>query len=153
MMIAAQFSLPWPAALAVLIAIGAFPRRGDEVRPDHVERISRLATAAGPYVRAAQNLSMPDNFKPFDVLQLAKETSNLRYLQLAGSAIAAEYMQYWAELISRDYAAYARLTLFSQVGQMALLEHEEGGASWLQDHKAADYLTEADFEALTEAIK
>jgi transcriptional regulator with XRE-family HTH domain len=148
--IAGTVVLPWPLLLAVFMAIGAFPRRGDMVKPGHVERIARLAALAGPYVRAAKKLRMPENFKPLDVLRSAKSISQLRYLQLSGAAIVAEYANLWADLVCRKYAAYARLALFESIGQMDLLRHDHG--NWLEAGKAAEFPTEEELDALAKAV-
>lgn len=147
--IAAEFALPWPLVLAILIAIGAFPRRGDALRPNHVERIAKLASLAGPFIRAAKVLSMPPNYKESRMLRTAKSLSHLRYLGFSGTAIVAEYVNYWADGVCRSYAAYARLALFRRIGRLGVLEQPP---HWLEDHKTADFLTEDELTALTHAI-
>jgi hypothetical protein len=147
--IASKVMAPWPWAIAILISIGMFPRRGDIPVTDLFERLSTLATLAGPLVRAARKLKMPDNFAEPDGLRTAAALIPKAYLGLSGSAIVGEYVSRWAEQVDRPYVAYARLVLFTQIGCIGF--DEKHGLHWLEDHKRAEFPSEAELKAMERA--
>jgi transcriptional regulator with XRE-family HTH domain len=147
--IATEVVVPWPWALAIFIAVGIFPRRGDIPVSDLLGRLSKLATLAGPLVRMARGLDMPDNFVESDLLDTAASIIPKVYLGLSGSAIVDEYINLWADQASREYSAYVRLVLFTEIGCIGFDENH--GRHWLEDGKRAEFPSEEELNAITRA--
>ncbi len=147
--IATEIFVPWPWAVAIFVAVGIFPRRGDIAIPDVLDRLNKLATLAGPLVRMARGLQMPENFAESKLLDTAASIIPKLYLGLSGSAIVDEYINLWADQVSREYSAYVRLVLFSEIGCIGFVENH--GRHWLEDGKRAEFPSDEELSAITRA--
>ncbi|HET6274547.1 MAG TPA: helix-turn-helix transcriptional regulator [Candidatus Cybelea sp.] len=147
--IATEVVAPWPWALAIFIAVGTFPRRGDIPIPDVLDQLNKLATLAGPLVRVAHGVKMPENFAESKLLDIAASIIPKLYLGLSGSAIVDEYINLWADQVSRPYSAYVRLVLFSEIGRIGFVENH--GLHWLESGKRAEFPSDEELNAITRA--
>jgi hypothetical protein len=147
--VAAEIVVPWPWAVAIFVAVGIFPRRGDIPIPDLFDRVSKLATLAGPLVRMSRGVQMPENFAESKLLDIAASIIPRVYLGLSGSAIVDEYINLWADQVSREYSAYVRLVLFSEIGCIGFVENH--GRHWLEDGKRAEFPRDEELNAITRA--
>ncbi|HLY02996.1 MAG TPA: helix-turn-helix transcriptional regulator [Candidatus Cybelea sp.] len=110
-------ALPKPMAYAILLAVGLFVRRGDQLRPGMVELLTLLTVIAPRFLPQAQLARAPSGGglrKPF------KEAARIlprRYMsKQTRLALIAEHLQSWCDMICMGYADYARLALYSQGG-------------------------------------
>jgi hypothetical protein len=112
---------PKPTAVAILLAVLAFERRGDRYRQGAVDYRFQLAKAADALVSEARRLRTRGAGRPRKIhplLQRAMDT-------LDGSAIlfnsrrpiAAEYIIAWAESVCEPYTQFARLAAFDIWGE------------------------------------
>ncbi len=107
-------SLPKPMAVAIMLAVALFPRRGDEVcekTQSFYEQLSVVATEMIPAARVARI--------PADVtaamkrpIKDAESIWKYRFYGKMRLAVMAEYIHTWCDFICRDYADYARLALY-----------------------------------------
>lgn len=109
-------SLPKPMAVAILLAVALFPRRGDKVRAETTQFYEQLSLVASDMMPAAEMARVPPNQgvgfrKP---LKDAEDVWELRFYGRTRLAIIGEYVQTWCDFVCRDYTDYARLALYSQ---------------------------------------
>jgi hypothetical protein len=121
-------SLPIPMALAILLAVSLFPRRGEKPRPETTPLYEQLSFIASQIMPAAEIARVPTQVsvamkKP---LKEAEMIWKRRFRGRMRLAIIAEYIHEWCDWICRDYADYARVALYEHgafVGEP--LEHED----------------------------
>jgi hypothetical protein len=122
-------AVPKPIAVAILLAVLAFPLRGDGYKEGAPEYRFNLGKAADALVREATKLraevrqaGRPKNLHPR--LQRACDALDDRGVPFNyRRPVAAEYVVTWADAICRDFSRYARLAAFDFWG-------EAGGRSW-----------------------
>lgn len=111
-------SLPKPMAVAILLTVALFPRRGDQLRAQTKALYEPLSLIASKMMPAAELARVPPNHgfgfrKP---IKDAEAVWKYRFLGPMRLAIIGEYIQRWCEFICRDYTDYARLALYEQGG-------------------------------------
>jgi len=115
--------VPRPMAIAILLAVLAFPRRGDIYKEASPQYRYDLAKAADALVKEArrQRVDLRAAGRPRNVhrfLQRASDTLDDSSLEFnSRRPIAAEYMMAWADSICEPYARYARLAAFELWGE------------------------------------
>lgn len=107
-------SLPIPMALAILLAVLLFPRRGEKPRPEGLQLYEHLSVIASHMMPAAEIARVPTQVsvamkKP---LKEAAAIWERRFWGRMRLAIIAEYIHEWCDWICRDYADYARVALY-----------------------------------------
>lgn len=109
---AVPYAVPKELAAAIIIAINAFPRRGDIWKPQVCTYAINLLDAITPL------LIFPKDPTPqAPLLILADEALAKRNVPLdTRRVIAAEYMVAWADSECMGYTHYARLASFDQFG-------------------------------------
>lgn len=113
-------SVPMPIAIAVFIAIGLFPRRGDVLREGADKFAHGLSSLAEPILE--ENWVNPNTNRPHfrwrdldNAIELFKDRHGNGALT---GALCAEYVQSWADTVCRGYANYARLALYKHGGHL-----------------------------------
>ncbi len=109
-------SLPKPMAVAILLAVALFPRRGDELCEETTAFYQQLSLVAWSMMPAAEIARVPPNQgyafrKP---LKDAEDIWKYRFFGLTRMAIIAEYIHAWCGFVCRNYTDYARLALYRQ---------------------------------------
>jgi hypothetical protein len=125
----ANVFVPKPIAVALLLAVIAFPMRGDAYKAESVTYRFELGKAAGELARIARTLraelrvrGRPKKLHP--LLERAIEVMDDRNIPFNyRRPIAADYIVIWATTICRDYAHFARLAAYEFWGDM-------GGRAW-----------------------
>ena len=107
-------SLPIPMALAILLAVLLFPRRGEKLRPGITQLYEQLSFIASQMMPAAELARVPSQVsvamkKP---LKEAEAIWERRFYGQMRLAIIGEYIHAWCDSICRDYADYARVALY-----------------------------------------
>jgi hypothetical protein len=122
-------TLPKPIAIAILLAMLAFPLRGDGYKEGAPEYRYNLGNAADGLVRAAKRLRTEVRAagRPKALHALLRRASDAlddrRIPFNYRRPIAAEYVVMWADAICDRFTRYARLAAFDFWG-------EAGGHSW-----------------------
>jgi hypothetical protein len=110
-------ALPKPMACAILLAVGLFIRRGDQLREgmtELVELLTVIAPRALPQAQLARAPSGGGIRKPFkEAARILPRRYHSRHTRLA---LVAEHVQSWCDMICMGYADYARLALYEQGG-------------------------------------
>lgn len=113
-------SVPMPIAIAVFVAVGLFPRRGDVLRQGADRFAHSLSSLAEPILE--ENWVNPNTNRPqfrWHDLDHAIELFTERYRPgFLTTALCAEYVQSWADTVCRGYAHYARLALYERAGRL-----------------------------------
>jgi hypothetical protein len=121
--------VPKPVAVALLLAVIAFPIRGDAYKSESIPYRLDLGKAAGELARTAGQLredsrlrGRPKKLHP--LLQRAIDAMDDRNIPFDyRRPIAADYVVIWATSICRDYTHFARLAAYEFWGDM-------GGRAW-----------------------
>lgn len=104
-------------ACAILLAVGLFIRRGDQLRPgmtEFVELLTVIAPRALPQAQLARAPSGGGLRKPFkEAVRVLPRRYNSHHTRLA---LVAEHVQSWCDVICMGYADYARLAPYKQGG-------------------------------------
>jgi hypothetical protein len=112
--------VPKPTAVAILLAVLAFSRRGDSQRQGADEYRIQLARAADALVKASRK-SRTRAGRPryrHSLLQRAMDTLDDSSIPFnSRRPIAAEYIIAWAESICEPYTRFARLAAFDFWGE------------------------------------
>lgn len=122
-------TLPKPIAIAILLALLAFPLRGDGYKEGAPEYRYNLGNAADGLVRAAKKLrtEVRSAGRPKALHALLRRASDAlddrRIPFNYRRPVAAEYVVMWADAICDRFTRYARLAAFDFWG-------EAGGHSW-----------------------
>jgi hypothetical protein len=121
-----KITLPRPLAVAIFLATGLFPRRGDEWKPETRGFLDGLLSVSGPMLKLSDELSPETLSAELPVpLQSAQTTFDQPGLSRIGRAAAvAEYTHGWVDGICESYARYARLAMFERGGVMADVEDD-----------------------------
>ena len=111
---------PKPTAVAILLAVLAFERRGDRFRHGSIDYRFLLAKAADSLVSETRRLrsgaGRPRNMHP--LLQRAIDTLDESTIPFnSRRPIAAEYIITWAESVCAPYTQFARLAAFDIWGE------------------------------------
>jgi hypothetical protein len=122
-------AVPKPTAVAILLAVLAFPLRGDGYKEGASEYRYNLGNAAVALIREAQRLRIelravgrPKSLHP--LLQRACDALDDRGIPFNyRRPVAAEYVVMWTHAICQPFTHYARLAAFDFWG-------EAGGKSW-----------------------
>lgn len=115
-----KVSLVKPIACAILLAVGLFPRRGDQLRAESKRFIEKLSITVGNMLpmatRAARARGIPHEVSEalYAPLAAAEEILPSRFYGRMRLAVVAEYVHAWCDFASAPYAEYARLALYQQ---------------------------------------
>lgn len=110
-------SVAKPIAVAILLAVGLFPRRGDKLRPETKQLVADLSRVAAEMIPLAERATGPERLKtPSRPLDEAQRILRWRFYGPRRLAIAAEFVHAWCDFSCFEYAQYARLALYSQGG-------------------------------------
>ena len=124
-------ALPKPMAYAMLLAVGLFVRRGDQLRPEMRELIALLTVIAPRALPQAQLARAPSGGglrKPFkEAARILPRRYNSRFTRLA---LISEHLQSWCDMVCMGYADYARLALYSQGGFVGAPTQNEDIWQW-----------------------
>ena len=109
-------SLPKPMAVAILLAVALFPRRGEELCPKTAPFYEQLSFIASRMIRGAETARVPPHIRLAFKRPLsdAEAVWKYRFYGNMRLAIIAEYIHAWCDFVCRDYANYARLALYEQ---------------------------------------
>lgn len=109
-------SLPKPMAVAILLAVALFPRRGDELYPASTPFCEQLSFIASSMIPAADTARVPPQVRSAfkKPLNDAEAVWKYRFYGNMRLAVIAEYIHAWCDFVCRDYANYARLALYEQ---------------------------------------
>jgi hypothetical protein len=111
-----RVSLPKPMAVAILLSVALFPRRGEKLRPEATPFYEQLSFIAWKMMPAAEIARVPPAvFSAFKKpVKDAAAVWKYRFYGPMRLAIIGEYMHAWCDFVCRDYANYARLALYEQ---------------------------------------
>ena len=119
-----QVAVPLPIADGILLAVGLFPRRGDGLKPGAHEFITQLTQSTEPILNEEWYNS--NRHRPTAVFRSLTEAAALfkdrRRPGETRAALSSEYVQRWAEEVSRPYTLYARLALYEFGGRIQYSE-------------------------------
>lgn len=107
-------SLPKPMAIAIMLAVVLFPRRGEKARPEATPFYEQLSVVAANMLPAADLARIPAQAdsamkRP---LKAAAAIWKYRFYGSMRLAVIGEYVQVWCDFVCRNYASYARLALY-----------------------------------------
>lgn len=137
--------IPKPLAIAILIAVAGFPRRGDLYKDGSPSYAAELSKAAGWLVEAAQERSRLRGLPP--LLQRADDALRDRNLKLDPKrVIAAEYTVAWADRQCAVYTHVARLGAMARFGVAGSSESTQNGEEILPDLRRALLPTAEQFQ-------
>jgi hypothetical protein len=113
-----RHAVPLPIAIAVLLVVGYFPRRGDRLREGVEPLLAHLAMESSKILQERWVNSNPNRPpKHFAMLQDAATLFDSgRCQRPARTAVCSEYLHGWIDQISSGYARFARLALYSSGG-------------------------------------
>jgi transcriptional regulator with XRE-family HTH domain len=119
-------ALPKPSALAFLLAIGLFVRRGDFLRPGTRELVRELSLIASELLPRAERADVPRQVDYKEPFKRAERILPLRFPDRGTHlALVSEYVQSWCDVVCIGYANYARVALYDQGGFVGQPEHNE----------------------------
>jgi transcriptional regulator with XRE-family HTH domain len=119
-------ALPKPMACAILLAVGLFPRRGDEICDEMREFCHQLSLIVEDMMPQAELARIPpQNITPMRrPLKAAEEVLKYRFYGVERYAIVGEYVNKWCDFISYWYAHYARLVMYCQGGVLNIADQD-----------------------------
>jgi transcriptional regulator with XRE-family HTH domain len=124
-------ALPKPLAYAMLLAVGLFLRRGDQLRPEVEGLIIQLTVLASeilPQTQIARGSTGAISPHPFkEAARVLPRGYTSRHTRLA---IVSEHVQSWCDIVCIGYAQYARLALYRQGGFVGKPEAIEDIWEW-----------------------
>ena len=119
-----KVAVPLPIADGILLAVGLFPRRGDGLKTGAHDFITQLTRSTGPILNEEWYNS--NRNRPTAVFRALTEAAALfkdrRRPGEVRAALSSEYVQRWAEEVSRPYTLYARLALYDFGGRIQYSE-------------------------------
>jgi hypothetical protein len=128
--------IPKPLAIAILIAVAGFPRRGDLYKDASSSYAAELLNAAGWIIDEAQARTRLRGLPP--LLQRADDALRDRNLRLeAKRVIAAEYTVAWADRQCSVYTHVARLAAMARFGVAGSSVSTQNGEELLPDIRRA----------------
>ena len=131
--------LPKPSALALLLAIGLFVRRGDFLRPGARELVGELSLIASELLPRAQRADAPTELDFKMPFKQAERILPLRFPDRGTRlALVSEYVQSWCDAVCIGYANYARVALYEQGGFVGEPERNEYWIENLWDWQVVD---------------
>lgn len=118
--------LPKPMACAILLAVGLFPRRGDQVCDEMRGFYHELGLIAEGVMPQAELARIPaQNIAPMQrPLKAAQEVLKYRFYGAERYAIVGEYVHKWCDFVCRWYAHYARLAAYCEGGVLDILDSD-----------------------------
>ncbi len=132
-------ALPKPSAIAILLAIGLFVRRGDRLRPGTREIVRELSLIATEMFSLAERANAPKSIDYKSPFKQAEKVIPVgftdRHTRLA---LVSEYVQDWCNVVCRGYADYARVALYEQGGFVGEPERSRYGSEDLWEWQVAD---------------
>lgn len=134
--------IPKPLAIAILIAVTGFPRRGDLYKDGSSSYAAELLNNAGWIIDEAQERSRLRGLPP--LLQSADNALRDRSLRLDSKRIiAAEYTVAWADRQCSVYTHVSRLAAMARFGVAGSSVSTQNGEELLPEIRSA-FLPEAD---------
>lgn len=110
------FFVPTPHAVAILIAVAGFPRRGDIYKDGCATYAAELLESTEPLTEVARKQTRRPRVLP----QLLRRANDILFDNTvtldSRRVIAAEYIVHWADLINYGYTRYARLATHAYFG-------------------------------------
>jgi len=120
-------TLPKPMACAILLAVGLFPRRGDQVCDEVRDFYYELGLIAEGLMPQAELARIPiHNVTPMRrPLKAAEDVLKYRFYGPERYVIVGEYVHKWCDFVCRWYANYARLAAYCEGGVLHVLDSGE----------------------------
>lgn len=107
-------SLPKPMAVAIMLAVALFPRRGEEVCEKTTPFYEQLSLVATEMLPAAEIARVPSQVA-MAMKRPIKDAESIWKFRFYGKmrlAVIGEYIHTWCDFVCKDYADYARLALY-----------------------------------------
>jgi hypothetical protein len=142
-------ALPKPSALAFLLALGLFVRRGDKLWVGARELVSALSVIASETLPTAQRAKAPTQLDYTAPFKYAERVLPLRFPDRGTKlAIVSEYVQSWCDVVCIGYAQYARVALYEQGGFVGEPERNQYIVEDLWEWQVADPVIADEFRSL-----
>jgi hypothetical protein len=125
-------SLPKPMALAILLAVALFQRRGDDGRPETTPFYEQLSFITAKMIPLSEAAHLPPHVgvgsqKP---LKDAASVFDYRFYGPRRLVIVGEYVHSWCDFACKNYADYARLALYQRGGFLGQPQESEDIWRW-----------------------